>query len=187
MLFTSTHQSPAASEMAPVSTATPVPLLSDICSVPHMQWPKLSLWGQSGRVPVWLPVETTSCHGLRTSFIMNFHPCTMKHMAMAWLLIQGRRNSDNFDALKSIIITMWPQNGEARLAGRTLYCYCGCLGRVCTVVTWKKKQNGCVVSSGCLFCCYFSCCVMVNYIAQWWRRNLLYIVIRSQCVSDEYK
>jgi hypothetical protein len=47
----------------------------------------------------------------------------------------GRRNSDNFDALKSIIITMWPQNGEDRLAGRTLDCYCGYLGRVFTAVT----------------------------------------------------
>jgi len=61
----------------------------------------------------------------------------MEHMAMAWILIQGRRNSDNFDALKSIIITMWPQNGEARLAGRTLYWYCGYLWRCCTAVSWN--------------------------------------------------
>ena len=127
MLFTTPHQSPAASEMAPVSTATPGPLLSDICGVLHMQWPKQSLRGHSGRALVWLSVETTSCHGLRNCFIKNFHPCKMEHMAMAWILIQGRRNSDNFDALKSIIITMWPQNGEARLAGRTLYWYCGYL------------------------------------------------------------
>jgi hypothetical protein len=47
----------------------------------------------------------------------------------------GRRNSDNFDALKSIIIIMWSQNGEDRLAGRTLDCYCGYLGIIVIVFT----------------------------------------------------
>lgn len=55
-------------------------------------------------------------------------------MAMVWILIQGRRNSDNFDALKSIIIIMWPHNVEDRLTERTLDFQWGYISRGCTVV-----------------------------------------------------
>jgi hypothetical protein len=85
-------------------------------------------------------------------------------MAIAWILIQGRRNSDNFDALKSIIITMWPQNGEARLAGRTHDSIADIFEEVPLLCPDTKRKTF-VVSGGYLFCRYDLCSVMVDNIS----------------------
>lgn len=80
---------------------------------------------------------------------------------MAWILIQGRRNSDNFDALKSIIITMWPQNGEVRVAGRNPTANADIFQEVAQL--WSESKRKTLL--WCLVPKYF---VAVICAALWW-------------------